>query len=104
MTTMPSTGANPDRACVHEEFFVQADVNRIEPDETGMPKAFMLDITVGCTQCGEPFRFTGLQAGMSYAHPMVDVAETTLRAPIRPASADPDYGMGIPGFAITRRI
>lgn len=28
------------------------------------------------------------------------VDETELRAPLRPASADPDFGLGIPGVAI----
>lgn len=30
-----------------------------------------------------------------------DRACPELRAPIRPASADPDFGLGIPGFAVT---
>lgn len=102
-TTLPGTGASPDRACLHEDFFVQADIGRIEPDTvTGMPKAFICEISVKCEQCGERFRFTGVPAGLSFAHPMVDVAETTLHAPIRPASADPDFGLGLPGFAIRR--
>ena len=100
MTDTPPSTANPDRACVHEDFHADFNVGRIEPDETGMPKAFIAEIGIHCNQCGEPFRFTGCQAGLSFAHPMVDVAETTLNAPIRPASADPDYGMGLPGYAI----
>ncbi len=107
MTTIPpATGANPDRACLHHEFHVQANIARVQPDEDadGMPKAFVAEISISCGQCGEPFRFSGLSAGLSYAHPMVDVAETTLHAPIRPASADPDFGMGLPGFAIRRTV
>jgi hypothetical protein len=69
-----------------------------------MPKAYMADVTVSCAPpphgCGEPFRFTGLPAGMSFSHPMVSPNETELRAPIRPASSDPDFGMSLPGFAI----
>jgi hypothetical protein len=34
---------------------------------------------------------------------MCSVDESTLRAPLRPASADPDFGMGLPGFAVTWR-
>lgn len=104
MTIPPSTGANPDRACLHNEFFAQVNVARVQPDETGMPKAFVAEITIQCGECGEPFRFSGVPAGMSYAHPMVDPAETELRAPIRPASADPDFGMGLPGVTMRRTV
>lgn len=108
-TTLADTAApiSPDRPCRHEAFFVQADVGRIgeeDPGADGMPRAYMLDISVKCDDppngCGEPFRFTGVQAGMSFQHPMCSPDETMLRAPIRPASADPDFGMGIPGFSI----
>jgi hypothetical protein len=100
------TAVNPDRPCPHEQFAANVSVNRIEPDPGAgdMPKAFVADVTVTCAPppdgCGEPFRFTGLGAGLSYAHPMVSVDETELRAPIRPASADPDFGLGLPGFAV----
>jgi hypothetical protein len=42
-----------------------------------------------------------LQAGLNPRRPMVSPDETELRAPLRPASSDPDFGMGLPGFAIT---
>ncbi len=31
---------------------------------------------------------------------MCSVDETELRAPIRPASSDPDFSLGLPGFAV----
>jgi len=34
---------------------------------------------------------------------MCSVDETVLVAPLRPASADPDFGMGLPGYAIQFR-
>jgi hypothetical protein len=34
---------------------------------------------------------------------MVSVDETELHAPLRPASVDPDFGLGLPGFAIQYR-
>lgn len=104
---MAATAApNPDRACPHLIFHADVEVNRIGEADTddGRPKAYMADVRVACAPppdgCGEPFRFTGLTAGLSFAHPMVSVDEAELRAPIRPASADPDFGHGIPGFAI----
>ena len=60
-------------------------------------------VDVVCTACGERFRWIGAPAGLSGGHPTVSVDEFTLHAPLRPASSDPDFGLGIPGFAITMR-
>lgn len=99
---------DPDRACQHLEFAAVVDVGRINPDEQGMPAAYIAEITVSCAPppegCGEPFRWSGAPAGLSFRHPTVSVDEKTLNAPIRPASADPDFGMGLPGFAIQQVI
>ncbi len=99
---MDATAPNPDAPCPHLNFDADVQVARIVQDEQpgAAPHAFMCEVTVHCTDCKEPFRFNGLTAGMSFTHPMVSVDEKTLRAPIRPASADPDFGFGIPGFAI----
>ncbi|MGI5247797.1 hypothetical protein [Dactylosporangium sp. CA-139066] len=97
--------ADPDRPCPHETFAADVAVGRIGTEETpdGMPHAYMADIRVSCSACGEPFRWLGVPAGLSFAHPMVSVDEAKLHAPLRPASADPDFGLGIPGFAIGYR-
>jgi hypothetical protein len=94
-----------DRPCPHEDFEAFVDVNRIGTEETpdGSPRAYMADVRVNCAQCGEKFRFVGVRAGVSFAAPKVSVDEAELHAPIRPASSDPDFGMGIPGFAINYR-
>jgi hypothetical protein len=97
---------NPDRPCPHETFGVTAEINRIVANESApesAPVAFSADIKVRCEDCGESFRWIGLQAGMNPRRPMVSLDETELRAPLRPASADPDFGPGIPGFAIGYR-
>ncbi len=100
---------DPDRACRHPDFGAVVSVARVlgnspavdpDPDPDTMPVAFVAEIQVKCAACGEPFRFTGCTAGLSYAEPRVSVDEATLHAPIRPASADPDFGMGLPGFAV----
>lgn len=97
--------ADQDRPCPHLHFDATVAVGRIGEAETadGLPRAYVADITVRCADCAEPFRWTGLTAGLSFAHPTVNVDETELRAPLRPASADPDFGLGIPGFAIAVR-
>jgi hypothetical protein len=97
--------ADPDRACPHENFGASVSVNRITGDAgpAAPVTAYAADITVQCEDCGEPFRWIGVQAGLMPDRPMVSVNETVLRAPLRPASADPDFGLGIPGFAVRWR-
>jgi len=95
-----------DRPCPHEHFAADVAVNRIGEDDpgndTGLPNHYSADVRVRCVDCGEPFRWIGVPAGLSPHQPMCSVDETELRAPIRPASSDPDFGLGIPGFAITQ--
>lgn len=94
------TPADPDKACPHESFAATVDVGRLLEQEGGPVVAYRAEVRIRCEGCGEPFRFTGVQAGLSDCRPMCSVDETELRAPIRPASADPDFGLGIPGFAV----
>jgi hypothetical protein len=94
---------DPDRPCPHENFAAAVEVNRLAEVEGGPVTGYSADITVRCADCDEPFRWIGCPAGLSPAQPMVSVDEATLRAPIRPASADPDFGLGIPGFAVGYR-
>lgn len=94
--------ADPDKACPHNNFAANVNVGRIfkDEDQGTVPDGFTAEITVNCAACGEPFRWIGVPAGLRPDRPMVSVDETELRAPLRPASSDPDFGMGIPGFAI----
>jgi len=92
--------ADPDRPCPHEKFNAVVAVNRLTNTEDGPVAAFIADIRVECADCSEPFRWTGVSAGLSPRRPMVSADETELRAPLRPASSDPDFGLGLPGFAI----
>ena len=80
------------------------EVNRItRSDDDPTVVGYSAEITVRCDQCGEPFRWTGVRAGLSPKEPMCNVDETVLIAPLRPASADPDFGLGIPGYSIGYR-
>jgi hypothetical protein len=105
VSRLAGVSADPDRPCPHEGFAADVAVNRLTAsDEPGAPvTAYIADIRVACADCGEPFRWIGVQAGVTGGKPMCSVDETELHAPIRPASADPDFGLGIPGFAITMR-
>lgn len=95
--------ADPDRACAHEDFEASVEVNRLTATDGGPVTAFSADIRVNCADCGEAFRWIGVPAGMKPDRPMVSVDETELHAPLRPASSDPDFGLGIPGFAVRMR-
>ena len=93
---------NPDRACPHDDFATDTTVNRLAKSD-GDPTivGYSADLRIECIGCGEKFRFIGVQVGLSPHRPMCSVDETDLRIPIRPASSDRDFGMGIPGFAVT---
>lgn len=45
--------------CKHENFHANVKVFRLS--DTGR---FQADVTINCEQCGEPFRFLGLPAGV----------------------------------------
>jgi hypothetical protein len=91
---------NPDLPCLHEDFMATVEVVRRTEIEDGPVVGYMAEVHVRCAVCDEPFRWIGVPAGMKATQPMCSADETELRAPVRPASADPDFGMGIPGFAI----
>jgi hypothetical protein len=92
--------ADPDKACDHPDFTATVDVNRLTATDDGTVQAYTADIRVHCAACGERFRWIGVPAGLSGARPTCSIDEAELHAPLRPASADPDFGLGIPGFAI----
>lgn len=95
--------ADPDIACLHENFAAEVDVNRLMDGDNGHPETiigYSADIRVRCADCGEPFRWTGVKAGLLPSQPMCSIDETEMHAPLRPASADPDFGLGIPGFSV----
>jgi hypothetical protein len=94
---------NLDRPCPHPDFTAMVTVNRLTGNG-GEVTAYVADITVVCAACDEPFRWVGVPAGFSGGHPTVSVTGTELRAPLRPASSDPDFGLGIPGFSIRQVV
>lgn len=86
-------------ACKHERFFCNVNVNRIE--DIGR---FMADITVKCEDCGTPFRFIGLPAGMDYNSPCVSVDGCEGRFPIHPKGESLSELEGTPlGFTVRKQ-
>jgi hypothetical protein len=68
--------------CQHLNFEAHVRVARLTKVEGGPARDFMAEITVKCADCSLPFHFVGLDAGMSFARPMVNGNGTELRAPI----------------------
>lgn len=89
-----------DRPCPHEDFEAVVEVNRLCTERGGVVNAYSATLRVWCTACTEKFRFIGTPCGLMSDRPACSLDETELRAPIRPASSDPDFGMGIPGFSV----
>ena len=99
---MPSV--DPDRACPHEDFAAFVDVGRIKAsDDNPTIVGYSAEVRIDCAHCGEPFRFIGMPAGVLPDRPACSVDEKEARLPIRPASGDPDFGLGIPGFTVAYR-
>ncbi|SCG15485.1 hypothetical protein GA0070610_1718 [Micromonospora echinofusca] len=99
----PPAPADPDRPCPHDDLHLDADVQRLTAsDDDPTVVAYIVELQIHCKAegCGERFRWTGVPAGMMPNRPACSADEFTLHAPIRPATADPDFGLGIPGFAI----
>lgn len=91
--------------CDHEHFEAHVDVDRLTKGESGVIHAYSAGIRINCSQCGEAFRFhgAGLERGMLADRPCLSLDEKELCVPLRPASSDPDFGLGIPGFRIRMR-
>jgi hypothetical protein len=93
---------NLDVPCPHTDFNVIADVRRVaDADDSEKIIAYCVDVKCWCHECGEAFRWMGVQPGMSFDEPRVDLGGATLTIPMRPSSADPDFGLGLPGFDIS---
>jgi hypothetical protein len=84
--------------CQHTRFSANVEVTRIE--DIGR---FMANVTVYCVECGTPFRFIGLPAGMDYNSPCVSVDALEARMPIAPkGEVLSELEGGVHGFSIRK--
>lgn len=98
---MSTPAADSILRCKHETFAAEVDVIRlVDEHDADLVTGYTADVRVRCADCGEPFRWTGVKAGWLPSQPMCSVDEFELHAPLRPASADPDFGQGIPGYSV----
>lgn len=65
--------------CKHEGFVCNVEVNRLE--DIGR---FTADLTIKCDQCGVPFRFIGLPAGLDLNGASVSIDGCEARLAIAP--------------------
>ena len=72
--------------CKHEDFIANVRVERME--DIGK---FAADVTVKCSQCGQPFKFLGLPGGSLMDGAAVSVDGTEARLAIAPQDAIPEY-------------
>lgn len=86
-------------ACPHMNFKAQVNVTRMtdNKDETTV-MGYTAEITINCLECGLPFEFIGVDAGMMPTRPMASPDAQELRAPIRPKGCK--IMPAIPGFTM----
>lgn len=85
--------------CEHKDFKAVVNVNRLTKSETDSTViAYSADVRINCIECGLPFEFIGVDAGMMPDKPMASVDAQELRAPIRPKGLR--IMPAIPGFMV----
>jgi hypothetical protein len=72
------------KPCEHENFMADVQVNRIPLREGGPIERYMADVRVKCNDCGLPFRFIGLPAGVDLNGASVSVDAEEARLAIAP--------------------
>lgn len=69
--------------CEHMQFGAEVDVHRLT-DEAGVVRAFSADVRVRCVDCGTPFQFLGLPAGINMRASTVSVDGLEARLALSP--------------------
>lgn len=68
--------------CEHKDFNAKVAVNRLE--DSGK---FNADVAISCSQCGLPFQFLGLTAGLNLSGAAVSIDGLEARLAICPQGA-----------------
>lgn len=71
--------------CNHDEFQAVVGVHRLAEHEGGPIRRYTADVKIRCKACGLPFRFLGVDRGMSFSRPTTSFDGDELRAPLEPA-------------------
>lgn len=68
--------------CPHIAFTSEANTYRLT-DDNGVLSDFIFELRVSCAHCGVPFRFVGLDDGISYTKPFQSEGGNVLNAPMQ---------------------
>ena len=77
--------------CEHNDFEAFVGVHRLADQEGGPIRRYTADVKIRCKACGLPFRFLGVDRGMSFSQPMASFHGDELRAPLAPAPDAPRW-------------
>ena len=84
--------------CEHKQFSAIVEVNLLTKGDDGPVHGYLAEIRITCVECGQPFEFVGVEAGLMMDKPMASVDAQQLRAPIRPKGSR--IMPAIPGFRV----
>ncbi len=73
------------KPCSHEQFLVEAHVNKDRTSLDAAPHHYWMELKVRCAMCGEPMTFEGLAEDSAIDRPCVDRSGKNARLPLRPA-------------------
>jgi hypothetical protein len=96
--------SEPKKPCEHLNFRANVEVNRLEKGEGGPVYRYQADIRITCDECGLPFRFIGLPAGMDLNGAAVSIDGLEGRFAIAPKGEvlTPLESTDIQGFTVRR--
>lgn len=91
--------------CEHHNFAAEVDVNRLPEKEGGPILRYSADVRIKCADCGLPFRFIGLPAGLDLNGAATSVNAEEARLAIAPkGQVISVVEGGVTGFSIRKEI
>lgn len=68
--------------CTHDGFAATVQVEKLVDERSGQLQNLIAEVSIRCASCGMPYHFIGVDTGLSFTRPTVNVPATTLHAPI----------------------
>lgn len=89
--------------CEHENFAAEVDVYRLPEKKGGPIKRYCADVRIKCAECGLPFRFIGLPAGLDLNGAATSIDATEARLAIAPKGEVVSVmDGGVSGFSVRK--
>lgn len=70
--------------CTHQNFHTAAEINRLQEENETEPHAYVVELTIKCLDCGQPFYFQGLPCFVYDGRPSTSALGDKARLPITP--------------------